>query len=102
MNWKDILQTEYAEKLRLEWNVPLAKYTTFHIGGPAECFISARSSEEVQMVLRFCKEYQVDLHVLGNGFINNGIFPHRGNRGQFYHVCTQQIGTVGNGGFFAE
>ena len=68
MNWKDILQTEYAEKLRLEWNVPLAKYTTFHIGGPAECFISARSREEVQMVLRFCKEHQVDLHVLGNGY----------------------------------
>ena len=67
MNWKDILQNEYAQKLRLEWDVPLAKYTTFHIGGPAECFISARSSEEVQMVLKFCKEHQVDLHILGNG-----------------------------------
>lgn len=67
MNWKDILQNEYADKLRLEWNVPLAKYTTFHIGGPAECFISARSSEEVQMVLKFCKEHQVPLHILGNG-----------------------------------
>ena len=67
MNWKDILQTEYADKLRLEWDIPLAKYTTFHIGGPAECFISARSSEEVQMVLCFCKEHQVDLHILGNG-----------------------------------
>ncbi len=67
MSWKDILRTEYTEKLRLEWDVPLAKYTTFHIGGPAECFISARNSEEVQMVLRFCKEHQVDLHILGNG-----------------------------------
>lgn len=67
MNWKEILQNEYAEKLRLEWNVPLAKYTTFHIGGPAECLIAARNSEEVQMVLRFCKEHQVALHVLGNG-----------------------------------
>lgn len=67
MSWKDILRTEYAEKLRLEWDVPLAKYTTFHIGGLAECFISARNSEEVQMVIRFCKEHQVDLHILGNG-----------------------------------
>lgn len=67
MSWKDILRTEYAEKLRLEWDVPLAKYTTFHIGGPAECFISARNSEEVQMVIRFCKEHRVDLHILGNG-----------------------------------
>ena len=67
MNWKEILQNEYAEKLRLEWNVPLAKYTTFHIGGPAECLISARGSHEVQMVLQFCKKYQVPLHILGNG-----------------------------------
>lgn len=67
MTWKEILQNEYAEKLRLEWNVPLAKYTTFHIGGPAECLISARSSDEIHMVLKFCKEHQVALHILGNG-----------------------------------
>lgn len=67
MSWKELLQNEYADKLRLEWNVPLAKYTTFHIGGAAESFISARSSEEVQMVIRFCKEQDVPLHILGNG-----------------------------------
>ncbi|MBR4058320.1 MAG: UDP-N-acetylmuramate dehydrogenase [Lachnospiraceae bacterium] len=84
MNWKDILQTEYAEKLRLEWNVPLAKYTTFHIGGPAECFISARSSKEVQMVLRFCKEHQVDLHILGNG--SNLLIDDRGITGIVLYI----------------
>jgi len=67
MTWKEILQQEYGDKLRLEWNVPLAKYTTFHIGGPAECLIAARSSEEVQIVLRFGKKYQVPVHILGNG-----------------------------------
>lgn len=67
MSWKEILQNEYADKLRLEWNIPLAKYTTIHIGGPAECLISARSSEEIQMVLKFCKQYGVALHILGNG-----------------------------------
>lgn len=84
MNWKDILQTEYAEKLRLEWNVPLAKYTTFHIGGPAECFISARSSKEVQMVIRFCKEHQVDLHILGNG--SNLLIDDRGITGIVLYI----------------
>ncbi len=67
MTWKEILQKEYADKLRLEWNVLLAKYTTFHIGGLAECFISARSSEEVQMVLKFSSQYRVPVHILGNG-----------------------------------
>lgn len=84
MNWKDILQNEYAEKLRLEWNVPLAKYTTFHIGGPAECFISARNSKEVQMVLRFCKEHQIDLHILGNG--SNLLIDDRGVEGIVLYI----------------
>lgn len=67
MTWKEILQNEYGDKLRLEWNVPLAKYTTFHIGGLAECLISARSSEEVQTVLQFCNTHEVPVHILGNG-----------------------------------
>lgn len=67
MTWKEILQEEYADKLRLEWNVPLAKYTTFHIGGLAECLISARSREEVQTVLQFCSKHKVPVHILGNG-----------------------------------
>lgn len=95
MNWKDILQTEYAEKLRLEWNVPLAKYTTFHIGGPAECFISARSSEEVQMVLRFCKEHQVNLHVLGNG--SNLIIDDRGLPGIVLYIGRRMQDITVNG-----
>lgn len=67
MDWKELLQTAFADKLRIEWNVPLAKYTTFHIGGPAECFISARSSQEIQTVLHFCRLHALPLHVLGNG-----------------------------------
>ncbi len=67
MNWKEILQSEYADKLRLEWNVPLAKYTTFHIGGPAECLIAARSPKEVDMVIQFAGQHQVPLRILGNG-----------------------------------
>ena len=84
MNWKEILQNEYADKLRLEWNVPLAKYTTFHIGGVAESFISARSSEEIAMVLKFCKEHQVPLHILGNG--SNLLVDDRGLAGIVLYI----------------
>ncbi len=84
MGWIEVLQNEYADKLRLEWNVPLAKYTTFHIGGPAECFISARSSEEISMVLRFCKEHQVPLHILGNG--SNLLVDDRGLTGIILYI----------------
>jgi UDP-N-acetylmuramate dehydrogenase len=67
MAWKELLQQEYAEKLHIEWQVPLAKLTTFKIGGPAECMITAASASDVETVIQFTKEHQVPLHILGNG-----------------------------------
>lgn len=84
MNWKEILQKEYADRLRLEWNVSLAKYTTFHVGGSAECFISARGSQEIEWVLKFCKEYQVPIHILGNG--SNLVVDDRGLNGIVLYI----------------
>ena len=67
MAWKKVLQQEYAEKLHIEWDVPLAKLTTFKIGGPAECMITAKSASDVEEVIQFAKANQVPLHILGNG-----------------------------------
>lgn len=67
MAWKKILQQEYEEKLHIEWDVPLAKFTTFRIGGPAECMITANSEDDIKEVIGFAKANQVPLHILGNG-----------------------------------
>lgn len=67
MAWKKVLQQEYEEKLHIEWNVPLSKFTTFKIGGPAECMITAKSKSDIKTVIDFAKTYQVPLHILGNG-----------------------------------
>lgn len=84
MTWKKILQQEYEEKLHIEWNVPLAKYTTFHIGGPAECMIFAGSSEEIDTVIQFSKEHQVPLRILGNG--SNLLIDDAGVNGIVLHI----------------
>ena len=53
--------------MKIFYNVPLAKYTTFGIGGAARLFVSVHSEEDIVNVVRVCRERNVALRVLGAG-----------------------------------
>lgn len=46
---------------------PMAKHTSFKIGGPADVWINAHSSQEVVDVLRWGRENGIPVTVMGNG-----------------------------------
>ena len=46
---------------------PMARHTTFRIGGKADVFVLPASIEELLEVLKLTKRYSVPLTVLGNG-----------------------------------
>jgi UDP-N-acetylmuramate dehydrogenase len=48
-------------------NEPLAPYTYFKLGGPAELLVQPRSVEELAAVVRRCSEKRLPLHMLGSG-----------------------------------
>jgi UDP-N-acetylmuramate dehydrogenase len=48
-------------------NVPLARFTWYRIGGPAEYFVRPRSVEELQEASKRCVEAGVPIYVLGLG-----------------------------------
>jgi UDP-N-acetylmuramate dehydrogenase len=48
-------------------NAPLAAYTHFKLGGPAEALVEPRNRNELGLVVRRCFENHVPLHVLGGG-----------------------------------
>jgi UDP-N-acetylmuramate dehydrogenase len=52
---------------RLERDVPLAPYTTFHIGGPADLLYRARTPQELAASVRAARELQVPFFLLGMG-----------------------------------
>jgi UDP-N-acetylmuramate dehydrogenase len=64
---------------RVRTNVPLAPYTTFKVGGPAEWFLEARTSEEVVDALRLAHGGGVAVTLLGGG--SNVLIGDRGVRG---------------------
>ncbi|MEK7613240.1 MAG: UDP-N-acetylmuramate dehydrogenase [Patescibacteria group bacterium] len=53
--------------MSIEEKVPLAPYTTFHIGGPARFFARVRSVEELRKSLDFARDTKLATLVLGGG-----------------------------------
>jgi UDP-N-acetylmuramate dehydrogenase len=64
---------------RLERNAPLAQYTTFKIGGPADLLYSATSADDLATALLAARELAVPYFVLGLGA--NILVGDRGFRG---------------------
>jgi len=76
------LRAALAAKLgadRIASDVPLAPYTTFKVGGPADLFVEPRSAEELVDALRLAAAHDVPVTVIGGG--SNVLVADAGVRG---------------------
>ena len=55
------------EKGNIRFDVPLAPYTSFKIGGPAEVFCQPQNIEELIDILKFAISFNIPYFILGNG-----------------------------------
>ena len=55
------------EKEKIFFDEPMKKYTTFKIGGPAECLIKITSIESLKKILQFANVNKIPVTVIGNG-----------------------------------
>ena len=67
------------EKSKILYNEEMKKYTTFKIGGKAECLIKIDNIKDLKSILRFVNENGVPLTVLGNG--SNVLVSDKGIKG---------------------
>jgi len=65
--------------LKLKINEPLAKYTTFKIGGPADFFVEVEKEEELIRLLKLLRELNLPYFILGGG--SNLLVADEGFRG---------------------
>ena len=98
INWKE-LSNEIRQTLpgiRLLEEEPLARHTSFRIGGPAAVFAQPSSAEELAALLRLLSEKNIRPRVLGAG--TNVLAPDEGLREVV--VCTKDalLGLTGLGG----
>lgn len=58
---------------------PMSKHTSFKIGGNADIFIKISNIEELKLILKFIKEKNINLTIIGNG--SNILVKDKGIRG---------------------
>lgn len=69
------------------YNEPMARHTTFKIGGAADYFVEPRRLSDIQQLVRLCAEQAVELRVLGQG--SNVLVADEGVRGVVMHLGSQ-------------
>ncbi len=65
MNIKEIQNIIPKENVYI--NEPMSKYTSFKIGGPAECLIKIKTLEQLKLILKYTNENNIKLTIIGNG-----------------------------------
>ena len=73
-----------AGEERVRVREPMRGHTTFRIGGPADYFISPDTAEQLQEVLKICRETETPWFILGNG--SNLLVSDQGYRGAVIQI----------------
>lgn len=72
------------KNMTLERDVPLARFTSLHTGGPAKFFVRAKTDADVREAVEFAGENGVPFFILGGG--SNTLFPDDGYGGVVIHM----------------
>ena len=75
--------------MKIQENVPLARLTTFGIGGPARWFVAAATETEIVDALGWARERSLPLFVLGGG--SNLLVSDAGFRGLVLRVALMGV-----------
>lgn len=85
------LQSEFGERMKA--HEPLARYTTFKIGGVADLFYEAKTTDELAAVVARAKQLGVPVFILGGG--SNILIGDKGVRGLVVRNFSMRIGIKG-------
>lgn len=81
MNMQEVYEDLQKENptLEIKKDEIMAKYTSFKVGGKADIFIKIKTLEELKYILKYVKEKEVSLTIIGNG--SNILVKDNGIRG---------------------
>ena len=74
-----------APTLQLEENADMARYTTLHLGGPADLMANPDDPAQIPLLIETARELDVPVTVIGNG--SNLLVRSGGIRGLVIRIC---------------
>ena len=73
-------------------NEPMSKHTSFKTGGPAEIYIIGKTLEQIQEVLKYSNQNNIQLYIIGNG--SNLLVSDEGIKGIVLKIAVDNIETL--------
>ena len=68
MSLKELIENNnIINSMKMSFNEPMKKHTSFKIGGNAECYIKVETQEDLKHILEFVNQNNIPLTILGNG-----------------------------------
>ncbi len=80
---------------KIKYNEEMKNYTSFKIGGPADCLIKIDNTEDLKEVLNLAQEKQIPLTILGNG--SNVLISDKGIEGITLIIKIEKLEIEENG-----
>lgn len=71
--------TKNIDDIEVKQNENMANHTSFKVGGKADIFIKVKNIEQLKYILKYSKENEIPLTVIGNG--SNLLVKDNGIRG---------------------
>ena len=71
---------------------PMSKHTSFKTGGTAEIYITGKTIEQIQEVLKYSKQNNIKLYIIGNG--SNLLVSDEGIKGIVLKIAVDNIETL--------
>ncbi len=89
-DYKDFIEAAASLRVQVRTDEPLAKHTTFRIGGPADLYVTATTTDQLEKLATLAVERSIPLTILGSG--SNVLVSDAGVRGL---VIANQTRTLG-------
>lgn len=68
MNYKQLIENNLKlNTSKIYFDEPMAKHTSFKIGGPADCLIKVDNIEDLQTITKFANQNNIPITIMGNG-----------------------------------
>ena len=68
MELKELVKNNLKlDSSKIYFDEPMKKYTSFKIGGNAECLTKVENKEQLVQILKFTNDNKIPLTILGNG-----------------------------------
>ena len=76
-------------KENIKYNEPMSKHTSFRTGGKADYFITAKTVQDVQNLIKYGKTNNIPIYILGNG--TNILVKDEGIKGIVLKIDLQEL-----------